>query len=147
MEFWDFANSARVLENLCGMISLTPAPTNLTFIVGLEIVAKDPFANSSNSTSPKTAMGDVRDLDQTKIISQSSYSNTTDETQPLSSQAAPSYKEKLYKETIELMTEGVFSLAQLCKVVSILSCFQIHKDPVVPSSNYHRLADKFWAGM
>ena len=45
------------------------------------------------------------------------------------------------------MTEGVFSLAQLCKVVSVLSGFQISEDPVGPSSKQHRLADKFWAGM
>ena len=93
------------------------------------------------------AMTDLReDSLQTKPIPQNSY-NTTEESQPLASNAAPSYKEKLYKETIELMTEGVFSLGQLCKVVSILSCFQIHKDPVLPSSKSHRLADKFWAGM
>ena len=78
---------------------------------------------------------------------QNVFAESAEDSQPLTSQAAPSYKEKLYKETIELMTEGVFSLAQLCKVVSILSRFQIAEDPVGPSCKHHRLADKFWAGM
>ena len=109
------------------------------FITGLEIVAKDPLTNTNVAVGGKSK--------ENSLVSQIAFPEALDETQPLSSQAAPSYKEKLYKETIELMTEGVFSLAQLCKVVSILSRFQISEDPVGPSSKHHRLADKFWAGM
>ena len=114
-------------------------------IEGLEIVAKDPFLISDNSGN--------RPVDGSGSPESSQYQNNRDlstsseNVQPLSSQAAPSYKEKLYTETIELMTEGVFSLSQLCKVVSILSRFQISEDPVGPTSKHHRLADKFWAGI
>lgn len=111
----------------------------IAIIEGLEIVAKDPLTNNNVDVDGKSK--------ENSLVSQIAFPEALDETQPLSSQAAPSYKEKLYKETIELMTEGVFSLAQLCKVVSILSRFQISEDPVGPSSKHHRLADKFWAGI
>ena len=81
------------------------------------------------------------------MVSQNIIPDTVAEAQQLSSHAAPSYKEKLYKETTELMTEGLFSLAQLCKVVSILSRFEIPEDHVGLSSTQHRLADKFVASL
>ena len=116
------------------------------FNSGLEIVAKDPTTNvtNNNQLEPKIPKSGPEKVDP---IPQNEFKNSVEVMQPLSSQAAPSYKEKLYTETIELMTEGVFSLTQLCKVVSILSGFQVSEDPVGPSSNHHRLADKFWAGI
>ena len=116
------------------------------FITGLEIVANDPLTNTTSSSD--TYKVDVDgESKENSIVSQIAHPGALHETQALSSQAATSYKEKLYKETIELMTEGVFSLAQLCKVVSILSRFQIFEDPVGPASKHHRQADKIWAGM
>lgn len=118
----------------------------VAIIEGLEIVAKDPTTNvtNNNQLEPKIPKSGPEKVGP---IPQNEFKNSVEVMQPLSSQAAPSYKEKLYTETIELMTEGVFSLTQLCKVVSILSGFQVSEDPVGPSSNHHRLADKFWAGI
>ena len=134
------------------------------FSVGLEIVAKDPLTNSAASTTNNTVgntMTNFADESQIRGSQHSIHSNygheghiSQEESKtkfPLTSQAAPSYKDKLYEETIELMTEGVFSLAQLCQVVTILSQFNHnHKEPVsgfAPVSKLHRLADKFWAGI
>ena len=113
---------------------------------GLEIVAKDPTTNVTNNHQLKQKLL-KSGPEKVDPIPQNDFKNSVEVMQPLSSQATPSYKEKLYTETIELMTEGVFSLTQLCKVVSILSGFQVSEDPVGPSSNHHRLADKFWAGI
>ena len=110
------------------------------FITGLELVAKDPFTNNDNIYNSSNGVNKVEG-------SSAENAEKVAEPQQLLSQAAPSYKEKLYKETIELMTEGVFSLAQLCQVVSILSRFDIPEDPVGLSSKQHCLSDKFWAGM
>jgi len=116
-------------------------------IEGLEIVAKDPISPETPTGNQKDSTPPLSGTIQVPAKVADSNAHTIEAQQPLSSQAAPSYKEKLYTETIQLMTEGVFSLPQLCKVVSILSGFQISEDPVGPSSNHHRLADKFWAGI
>merc|ERR1719351_616598 len=118
----------------------------VAIIEGLEIVAKDPTTNVTNNHQLKQKLL-KSGPEKVDPIPQNDFKDSVEVMQPLSSQAAPSYKEKLYTETIQLMTEGVFSLPQLCKVVSILSGFQISEDPVGPSSNHHRLADKFWAGI
>lgn len=118
----------------------------VAIIEGLEIVAKDPTTNVTNNNQLESKIP-KSGPEKVDPIPQNDFKNSVEVMQPLSSQAAPSYKEKLYTETIELMTEGVFSLTQLCKVVSILSGFQVSEDPVGPSSNHHRLADKFWAGI
>lgn len=117
------------------------------FYSGLEIVAKDPFTSDSSSNNLHVSNEIKSEPVLSTLQPKNNLVNSVEDLQPLSSQAAPSYKEKLYTETIQLMTEGVFSLAQLCKVVSVLSGFQISEDPVGPSSKQHRLADKFWAGM
>ena len=114
---------------------------------GLEIVAKDPFTNDSSSNNLQSSNAIKSESIHTSLNPSNNVRNSVVDMQPLSSQAAPSYKEKLYTETIQLMTEGVFSLSQLCKVVCVLSGFQVSEDPVGPSSKQHRLADKFWAGM
>jgi len=118
----------------------------VAIIEGLEIVAKDPTTNVTNNHQLKQKLT-KSGPEKVDPIPQNDFKNSVEVMQPLSSQAAPSYQEKLYTQTIELMTEGVFSLTQLCKVVSILSGFQVSEDPVGPSSNHHRLADKFWAGI
>ena len=97
---------------------------------GLEIVAKDPFTNDSSSNNLQSSNAIKSESIHTSLNPSNNVRNSVVDLQPLSSQAAPSYKEKLYTETIQLMTEGVFSLSQLCKVVSVLSGFQVSEDPV-----------------
>ena len=94
------------------------------FYAGLEIVAKDPISNETSIGNQKDSTAPLSGTTEVPAKLENGNAHTIEALQPLSSQAAPSYKEKLYTETIQLMTEGVFSLPQLCKVVSILSGFQ-----------------------
>lgn len=61
----------------------------------------------------------------------------------LSQDALPEngYKEWLYEQTLICMSEGIFSLVQLCKAANILATFYSDK-----KDNYE-LADKLWSGI
>lgn len=52
------------------------------------------------------------------------------------------YKERMYEETLVLVTEGLFSLVQICDTVSILSRFWPHD-----KKRCHEMSDKLWAGI
>ena len=119
----------------------------IKYITGLDLVTKDPLTNNTSNSETSHRANIVEGESAQSLVSRNIIPGKVAEAQQLSSHAAPSYKEKLYKETIELMTEGVFSLAEICKVVSILSRFEIPEDPVGPSSKQHCLADKFVASL
>lgn len=73
-------------------------------------------------------------LEGLRVISQPNFPSTADQIN--------SYKEKLYEETMVLVTEGAFSLVQICDAISILSTF--YPDD---KKQCHELVDKLWSGI
>ena len=73
-------------------------------------------------------------LDGLRVVCQDDFSEEREQIQK--------YKERMYEETVILMTEGVFSLVQICEAVFILSKFYGND-----RARSLELADSLWTGI
>lgn len=69
-----------------------------------------------------------------QVISQDNFPSTPDQTN--------SYKEKLYEEALNLITEGEFNLVQICDTICILSNFYPGN-----KKSCHEMVDRLWSGI
>ena len=73
-------------------------------------------------------------LDGLKVVCQDDFAEDVDQ--------IIKYKERIYEETLDLITEGLFSLVQVCQAVIILSKFYSND-----KNRSLEMADKLWAGI
>lgn len=73
-------------------------------------------------------------LDGLRVVCQDEFSDRPEEVMK--------YKERMYEETLTLITKGVFSLSQVCEAVVILSRFYPHDKP-----RSLEMADRLWTGI
>ena len=73
-------------------------------------------------------------LDGLKVVCQDDFAEDIDQ--------IIKYKERIYEETLDLITEGLFSLDQVCQAVIILSKFYSND-----KNRSLEMADKLWAGI
>ena len=73
-------------------------------------------------------------LDGLKVVCQDDFAEDIDQ--------IVRYKERIYEETLDLITEGCFSLVQVCKAVIILSKFYSND-----KERSLKMADYLWAGI
>ena len=73
-------------------------------------------------------------LDGLRVVCQDDFSEERDQ--------IAKYKERIYEETVLLMTDGLFSIRQICEIVRILSKFYAND-----KARNQELADSLWIGI
>ena len=73
-------------------------------------------------------------LDGLRVVCQDDFSEERDQ--------IANYKERIYEETVMLMTDGLFSITQICEAVVILSKFYAND-----RARSQELADSLWTGI